>query len=163
MSEDYKYKRSFEDELDWNLLDQIHKVVLQISSFCFRTKQICLTVDIAVIGILIKLTENKLDTSIFVSGFVIPALFWFLDSIAYFYQVKLRGIMDSIRERLKERNAENLILDNTNSVIAKERISKPLKIHILYSLFNHSMWFYFFLVTTDIVIWVLWKKGVIST
>jgi hypothetical protein len=72
-----EYRKSFEDELDWNLLDELHKVVLQISNFCFYTKQICLTVDVAAIGILIKFTHNKLDTSIFVAGLLIPlAVSW---------------------------------------------------------------------------------------
>jgi len=163
VSEDYKYKKSFEDELDWNLLGQIHKVVLQISSFCFRTKQICLTVDIAAIGILIKFTENKLDASIFITALLIPTIFWFLDSMSYFYQVKLRGFMDSIIDRLKERNAENLILDSTQCVIAKERVAKPTKMRVLNSFFNHSMWIYYFLIATDIVLWIMWKVGVISS
>lgn len=103
MSEQVReYKKSFEDEFDWNLLEQLHKVVLQISSFCFRTKQICITIEIALIGLLIKFTNNKLDTSVFIASFVIPLAFWFLDSVAYYYQVKLRGMMNNIQERLKK-------------------------------------------------------------
>ncbi|MGK0180042.1 MAG: hypothetical protein ACI8PD_001844, partial [Nitrospinales bacterium] len=78
-----EYKKTFEYELDWNLLNQLHNVVLQISTFCFRTKQVCLTVDIAVMGVLIKFTGNTLNDSIFVSGLLIPLGFWFLDSIGF--------------------------------------------------------------------------------
>ncbi len=80
-----EYTKTFDDELDWELLDQLHKVVLQISTFCFRTKQICLTVLIAVASLLLKFTGDKLDTSVFVAGLVTPLFFWFLDSIAYYY------------------------------------------------------------------------------
>jgi uncharacterized membrane protein len=98
MSEQVReYTKSFEDELDWNLLEQLHKVVLQISSFCFRTKQICITIEIALIGLLIKFTDSKIDTSVFVAGFVIPLAFWFLDSIAYYYEKQLlEKIKDSL-------------------------------------------------------------------
>lgn len=91
------YDRTVEDELDWSLLNQLHAVVLQIGSFCFRTKQVCLTVLIAVLGILRAVTSNELDQSFFVAGLLIPVCFWFLDSVAYFYQVKVRGVMDSVR------------------------------------------------------------------
>ncbi|WP_139218588.1 hypothetical protein [Nitrosomonas aestuarii] len=90
--------RTFQDELDWTLFDQLHRVVLQISGFCFRTKQICLTLVVAVVGLLIKFTDSGLDHSIFVAGAVIPAGFWFLDSVAYFYQSKMRGLMASIEK-----------------------------------------------------------------
>ena len=87
-----EYKRSFEDELDWNLLEQLDSVVLQMNGFSFRTKQLCLAIDIAVIGLLIKFTANEIDQSIFVAGLVITAGFWVLDSISYYYPVEIRGV-----------------------------------------------------------------------
>lgn len=158
-----EYRKSFEDELDWNLLDELHKVVLQISNFCFYTKQICLTVDVAAIGILIKFTHNKLDTSIFVAGLLIPLCFWVLDAIAYFYQVKIRGVMDSIRARLKERNSKKLVLGDVQCVIAQERVKKSRGARLAMALFNHSMWFYCFLSATDVVLWIMWHRRVIGT
>ena len=87
-----EYKPSFEDALDWNLLEQLDRVVLRISGFSFRTKQLCLAIDIAVIGLLIKFIGNELNQSIFVAGLVILASFWVLDSISYYYQGKIRGV-----------------------------------------------------------------------
>jgi hypothetical protein len=160
MSEQVReYTKSFEDELDWNLLEQLHKVVLQISSFCFRTKQICITIEIALIGLLIKFTDSKIDTSVFVAGFVIPLAFWFLDSIAYYYQVKLRGLMNNIQDRLKKRNIEQLIEDNNSNVIDSKRVEKPLLEKIKDSLFNHSMWFYYLLLLSDTILWISYKIG----
>jgi len=34
-----EYKRTLEDKLDWSLLDQLHNVVIQTGTFCFRTKR----------------------------------------------------------------------------------------------------------------------------
>jgi hypothetical protein len=156
------YKRSFDDELDWNLLDQLHKVVLQISTFCFRTKQICLTVEIAVIGLLIKFTDNKLDESVFIAGLIIPLCFWFVDSMAFFYQVKTRGIMDNIRYRLKKRNSNLMIDESMLNVIDTKRIDKNKFKNIINSFFNHSMWLYYILLITDITLWISFKEKIIQ-
>lgn len=155
-----EYTKTFDDELDWNLLDQLHKVVLQISTFCFRTKQICLTVLIAVAGLLVKFTGDKLDTSVFVAGLVIPLCFWFLDSVAYYYQVKIRGMMDNIRERLRERNTEQLVQGITHErVIDNRRVDQPQYRKILGAFFNHSMWMYCILIVIDTVLWFLFARG----
>lgn len=157
-----EYKKSFEDELDWNLLDQLHKVVLQISTFCFRTKQICLTIEFVVIGLLIKFTDNKLDEAIFVAGLAIPFCFWFLDGIAYFYQVKLRGVMDNIRDQLHKRNSRSIVADKHGKVIEQTRINRSQLPKIISSFVNHSMWLYYFLLGADIILWLLFRKGIIG-
>lgn len=157
-----EYKKSFEDELDWNLLNQLHKVVLQISTFCFRTKQICLTVEFVVIGLLMKFTENKLDESIFVAGLAIPLCFWFLDGVAYFYQVKLRGVMDNIRDQLHKRNSTSIVADEHRKVIKQKRIARAQLPKIISSFINHSMWFYCLLLCADIILWILFRKGIVG-
>jgi len=157
-----EYKKSFEDELDWSLLDQLHKVVLQISTFCFRTKQICLTVEFVVIGLLVKFTENKLDESIFVAGLAIPLCFWFLDGVAYFYQVKLRGIMDNIRDQLHKRNSTSILENEHGKVIEKKRTARAQLQKIISSFINHSMWLYLFLLCANIILWILFRKGIVG-
>ncbi|MDA3822777.1 MAG: hypothetical protein PF450_09250 [Bacteroidales bacterium] len=118
------YSKTVEDDLDWSLLEQLHAVVLQIGTFCFRTKQICLTVLVGIVGLVTVLTSDKLDTAVFVAGLLIPICFWFLDSIAYFYQVKLRGVMDGVRDRIHKRHSANLLRGPNENVIADERINR---------------------------------------
>jgi hypothetical protein len=157
-----KYTKTLDDELDWSLLEQLHKVVLQISTFTFHTKQVCLTVDIGVMGLLFKLTDDTLDTSIFIAGIVIPICFWFLDGIAYYYQVKLRAVMDKIQERLRERNTEKLVYTNEyQRVIEKERTIRPQIQKLLSSFLNHSMWIYYILILVTSFLWFLFSRGVI--
>lgn len=157
-----EYKRTLEDELDWSLLDQLHKVVLQTSIFCFRTKQICLTIDVAVIGVLIKLSEENLDTSIFLAGFLIPISFWYLDSIGYFYQVKLRGVMNNIRDRIENRSKESIVVTSNSVVIETHRVSTPKIKRIGNAFFNHSMWLYAILATTDVFLYCSYLMGAIK-
>lgn len=157
------YAKSFDDELDWTLLDQLHKVVLQISTFCFRTKQVCLTVVIAVIGLLIKFTDNDLDSSVFVAGGVIPIAFWFLDGVAYYYQIKLRSVMSGIQERLSGRNRESIVMPTFVPVIAEERVMTSQVKKLRSAFINHSMWLYALLLFADIALWACYHWRWIET
>lgn len=85
-------------------MNQLHAIVLQIGTFCFRTKQVCLTLLAGGVGLIAALTPDELDTSIFVAGLLIPLCFWFLDSAAFFYHVELRGVMDGVRDRIQHRH-----------------------------------------------------------
>lgn len=155
------YAKSFEDELDWKLLDQLHGVVSQISNFCFETKKFCVTIQFVVLTFFAKFTHDKLDQSFFVVGLFIPLCFWFLDSVAYFYQVKIRGTMESIQTRLKERNQQLPKLIGSESVISKDRTDKKWYLKVIDSAMNHSMWIYGFMIVADIVAWILFMRGMI--
>lgn len=156
------YTRTLQDELDWKLLDQLHGVVAQISSFCFEIKKFCVTTVFVVLTLMVKFTSDKLDHSIFVAGLVIPLCFWFLDATGYFYQVKLRGTMESIRHRLASRDVQPLVDADGAQVIAPARGSAPTHQRVVAAGLNHSMWFYVLLVATDIFVWLLYLNGAIK-
>lgn len=156
------YTKSLRDELDWKLLDQLHGVVAQISSFCFEIKKFCVTTLFVVMTLMVKFTSDKLDHSIFVAGLVIPACFWFLDATGYFYQVKLRGTMESIRQRLASRDEKPLVSEKGAVVIAPSRASASIRDRVVDAGFNHSMWLYLLLVLIDVVVWLLFVAGCIK-
>lgn len=153
------YTKSLQDELDWKLLDQLYGVVAQISSFCFEIKKFCITTVFVVMTLMIKFTADKLDHSIFVAGLLIPICFWFLDATGYFYQVKLRGTMESIRLRLASRDAKPLVAANGAAVIAPSRASASLHHRVVDAGINHSMWLYVLLVVIDLGVWLLFFVG----
>jgi len=115
------------------------------------------------LGLIAKFTSEKLDTSIFVVGLIIPISFWILDSIAFVYQVKLRGMMDSIRDSIRNRNRAPIISGlKSNEVIEDSRINKS-KVKILFNaFFNHSMWIYLLLVTANCIAFLLFIFEVIQ-
>lgn len=156
------YTKTLQDELDWKLLDQLSGVVSQISSFCFETKKLCVTTLFVVLALMVKFTSDKLDHSIFVAGLCIPLIFWFLDSTGYFYQVKLRGTMEQIRQRLTSRDLRPLVAVDGTDIIAKDRVNIPTYRKILGAGLNHSMWLYAILVVADISVWVLFYMGKIK-
>jgi hypothetical protein len=156
------YTKSLNDELDWKLLDQLHGAVSQISSFCFEIKKFCVTTLFVVLAFIIKFTSDKLDHSIFVTGLIIPLCFWFLDATGYFYQVKLRGMMDAIRERLASDHSTKLIVSLSAKVIEPSRVKAPLCKRILAAGFNHSMWVYVMLLMINFSIWGLYHLSIIK-
>ncbi|QPR86228.1 hypothetical protein [Aeromonas hydrophila] len=156
------YVKTLEDELDWKLLDQLHTAVAQISNFCFEIKKFCVTTLLAVLMFVLKFTSDKLDESIFIAGFLITFCFWFLDSTAYFYQVKLRGMMEAICEQLAARKQQRLVIHRKGSVIESSRVSAPIHKRILGAGFNHSMWIYALLILIDGFLLGLFKYGVIK-
>jgi hypothetical protein len=153
------YTKSLQDELDWKLLDQLYGVVAQISSFCFEIKKFCVTTLFVAMTLMVKITSDKLDHSIFVAGLLIPICFWFLDATGYFYQVKLRGTMESIRQRLASRDAKPLVASNGVVVIAPSRASASVRDRVVDAGFNHSMWLYVLLVLIDLAVWLLFVLG----
>lgn len=163
MENEFKpYAKSLDDELDWKLLDQLHGVVSQISSFCFETKKFCVTTEFVVLTLLVKFTTDKLDHSLFVAALAIPVTFWFLDAVAYYYQVKLRGMMELIRERIKSRNSQQIVGTGGEPVISADRIHRSLYLRALDAAANHSMWIYGLLIAFDLAAWALFARGVIK-
>lgn len=156
------YTKSLEDELDWKLLDQLYGVVSQISNFCFETKKFCVTTEFVVLTLLAKFTTDKLDHSLFVTGLAIPICFWFLDSVAYYYQVSIRGTMEEIRKRIKSRSQNQLVTTSSILVIAPDRVNKSQKYRIYDAAVNHSMWLYGFLLVADLIVWGLYAVGIIK-
>lgn len=153
------YVRTFDDELDWKQFDQLHEVCSQISGFCFETKKFCVTTLFVVLTLTVKFTRDRLDHSVFVAGLIISICFWFVDAVGYYYQVKLRGIMETIRLRLAKRNAKQLT--EQAPVIDRARVEQPWHKKAFQSGFNHSMWLYAVLVLLDLMLWVVFVKGLI--
>lgn len=163
MTIDFKpYTKSLDDELDWKLLDQLHGAVSQISSFCFETKKFCVTTEFVILAFLAKFTNEKIDFSLFVAGLVIPLCFWLLDAIAYYYQVKIRGAMNLIREQIKNRNKQQIVDRGGEPVIAPNRINRSLAHRVFDSAMNHSMWLYAVLIAADVIVWRLFVNGAIG-
>jgi len=163
MAETNPYIKTLEDELDWKLLDQLHNIVSQISSFCFETKKFCVTTEFVALTLIVKFTGDKLDHSLFFTGAIIAVCFWFLDAVAYYYQVKLRGTMDAIQLRLRSRQSKQLVGIEKSNVIEPNRVNASWATRAFNAGINHSMWLYGFLVLIDLGLWLLFLGGGIAT
>lgn len=143
-----KYEKTLADELDWNTINQLHSATLNISNQSFEIKKLCVTIEIAVLAFIAKFSQDKVDTSLFITGFIVPLMFYGVDCVTYFYQDKLRGVMivfeNTIRSRyeLPERNNEH---------------NKGNRKFV--AMFNHSHWLYAVLIVLDIAIYLAYKFG----
>ncbi|PKH49211.1 hypothetical protein CXF68_00255 [Tenacibaculum sp. Bg11-29] len=99
-----EYKSSFEDEVDWKIIEQLHSATARFSSASTELKKMCLILIGISIPAIIKLSNNSLDFSLFVTLYILTFTFWYLDSYTYFHQENLREKMDERFKKLKERN-----------------------------------------------------------
>jgi len=149
-----KYEKSLDDELDWTKADQYHKAALQISDKCFEIKKLSIVTITAFITVLVKFTKDNLDWSLFISIYLIIIMFWFIDSVSYYYQAKLRqNILDHFNN-ITERNAPQNVTDEEKDKPKQENKFKKIK----KSVFNHSMWVYYIMILfntiTSYLFWI---------
>lgn len=91
-----------EDILKLKEIDQLESAILQFSKNTLASKKICGSLLIGVISIILKITNNTLDLSLYVACFLTLFFFWILDSQSYFYQRKLRIIMTNKSNELRK-------------------------------------------------------------
>lgn len=105
-----EYKKTLEDEIDWKVIDQLHTATNTFSTASLELKKLYFVLVGVAVPSLIKLASDKLDTSLFVTLYLLTFAFWFLDSFTYFYQEKLREKMDKLFNQIKSRNKEVVII-----------------------------------------------------
>lgn len=157
------YQKSCTDEIDFKVVDQLHGAVSQISGFCFEIKKICVATLFIVLTLIVKITNNKLDLSIFISSYCMILSFWFLDSVAYYYQIKLRGKMQEKLDGIENRN-DNKKLTKHDGITNIEKKTKELWpfAKILNAGINHSMWLYLILFLLSLLTHYLYSLKVIT-
>lgn len=88
-------------------IDQLDSAILQFSQNTITTKKIYASILIGIITIILKITDNHIDHSIYIASIITTILFWIIDSTSYFYQRKLRIKMTEIvRELSGEKKLE---------------------------------------------------------
>lgn len=156
------YRKSIDDEIDWKLIDQLHNSTLNFSSTSLELKKIFFVLVGIVVPTLIKLANDRLDWSLFITFYVLIPTFWFLDSFTYYYQEKLREMMNKKFADIKERNKEiTVIVDKKeyNYTIESAR-SKDLR--LFRSVFNYSLAIYPILLLLNTICSLLYWKEIIG-
>lgn len=119
-------------------IDQLNSAILQFSKNTLITKKICASILVGIITIILKITNNELDSAIYISSFITLTVFWIIDSNSYYYQRALRIRMTEIVNDLKE-NKPQLIIDGFGMPLLKKEKPSWLK-----AFFNTSQLFYLF-------------------
>ncbi len=115
-------------------IDQLDAAILQFSKSTLVTKRICASILVAIIAIILRVTDNRLDNSIYIASLITLIIFWIIDADSYYYQRLLRKRMTQITIELKKDS------------IVPYGFGMPLKeegnINWFKSLFNRSQLFY---------------------
>lgn len=132
-------------------IDQLASAILQFSKNTLATKKICASLLIGIVALILKITDNSLDLSIYVSSIITTIVFWIIDSNSYYYQRKLRIRMTTIVNELR---GTQLIKTGFGMPLTKQE--KPSWVR---AFFNTSQLFYFLVFISIIVLIILDKRG----
>lgn len=148
---------NIEDKIDWKKIDQLHNATVNFSKSSLEIKKLLFVVIGISTPLIINLSDNKLDASLFISLYIILIPFWIFDSYTYYYQKKLRATMDSLFIEIRNRNT-----DNTSDVFETElQTMSQIKL-ILRALFNLShICFYGVLLVLITLVLILYLCGII--
>ncbi len=148
---------SFEEQLNWKEIDQLAAATLQFSNHCLEYKKLCVTLIVAVPTLLLKLTNDRLDTSVFVAAMLIAVSFLVVDAQAYYYQELLRATMRTKAEKVRAIRQEQALIAGvgmplTNRSAATRRWR---------SFVNPSQMPYYILLIVDGVVWLMYINQLI--
>lgn len=128
------------DDLSKENIRQLHNVVLNFSSQSTEIKKLFITVEIAVLSLIVTLFKDNYSNlyfiySICITSIITTILFFIIDSTTYFYQDKLRYKM--LKEENKIRARNNLELNDyprSNNDLDRLKRSIFNTSHIIYYL-----------------------------
>lgn len=139
------------DDLDREQLEQLHAATLKASDSCFELKKLCATVLVPTGTLVAVFTDKKLNVAVFVAGLLVIAAFWLADAVGFYYQRKLRILMDKIWDR-RAKNCPGY-----------EYKSNTKRVSPLGAAFNTSMTYYLILGLPIGIALLLFKIGVIGS
>ncbi|MGW5081872.1 hypothetical protein [Micromonospora echinospora] len=139
------------DDLDKELIDQLHAATLKASDSCFEIKKLCATVLVPTGTLVALFSGRRLTAAVFFSGLFVITFFWLADAVGYYYQRRLRVTMDVIWRRRAARCEEPWTPPNTAT-------TSPLK-----AAFNGSMTYYALLAAVVLVALSLYAFDIIGS
>lgn len=155
------YKKTVEDDIEWKLIDQLHSATLNFSNKSLELKKIYFVLIGIAVPTLIKLANDRLDTSLFVTLYILTLTFWYFDSYTYFYQEKLREKMDMYFSRIKKRHVYSQILTDYPKSEFTIEVERNNKERLWRSITNISVRLYFVLLCFVLIAHILFLFGLI--
>jgi hypothetical protein len=148
--------RDIDSEIDWKIIDQLHNAVLNFSKNSMQAKKIMFTLLGIFVAAMLQAPTWYAVTRWFPVVIGIVLLFWAFDASTYYYQEKLRALMDIRFRALKKRYSTER---NSDEYTLPDKREKGCR--VWRSIFNASVAFYPVIVIVVEVCWILIEKGVI--
>lgn len=153
-----EYKKTLADEIDWKIIDQLHNVTLNFSSKSLEIKRIFVIFIGILVPVALQLSKNTLSWALFSSLYVVIISFWLVDSYTYYYQEKLRGLMNKKFESNSLRNGTS---DTKHFVIDPKRVKKKGLKSLVKSMFNFSHLLYYIMIILNLITSLMYWKGIL--
>lgn len=153
-----EYKKTLADEIDWKIIDQLHNVTLNFSSKSLEIKRIFVIFIGILVPVALQLSKNTLSWALFSSLYVVIISFWLVDSYTYYYQEKLRGLMNKKFESISLRNGTS---DTKDFVIDPKRVKKKGLKSLVKSMFNFSHLLYYIMIILNLITSLMYWKGIL--
>lgn len=135
------------DDLDKEQLDQLHAATVKAADSCFEIKKLCATVLVPAGVLVATFSDKQLSTAVFATGFLIIFAFWIADAFSFYYQRRLRVLMQQVWTRRAERCHERY-----------EHVQEVESVGWFRAAFNSSMVYYLLLgivVSTALLAYIL--------
>lgn len=146
-----EYQKTFEDEVDWKIIDQLHNATNRFSTYSLEIKKIYFVLLGISAPIIFKISEEKFDLALLITPLVTSICFWFLDAFTYYYQEALRFKMDDRFNNLTVRNLGACSNNHSNNNFTINTADRS-KRKIVRALFNYSSVFYITIIVIDVVL-----------
>lgn len=91
-----------QDKLNWNNINQLHDAISNFSKQSFDIKKLWITIEVSIVTLLLTLKVS--EKTILVAIGAVLLFFYFLDSMTYYYQDKLRKSMTDEQNEIRKRN-----------------------------------------------------------
>jgi hypothetical protein len=140
------------DELDKELLGQLHNAALKASETCFEIKKLCATVVVPAGTLIALLSGGRLNLAVFVAALLVVLFFWIADANGYYYQRKLRAKMASVWEDRGRRCRDDWRNKPDDEAVGAFR-----------SAFNNSQWFYLLIALLILIGLALYLADMVAT
>lgn len=149
--------RDIDSEIDWKIIDQLHNAVLNFSKNSMQAKKIMFTLLGIFLAAMLQAPSLCAVVRWFPVVIAIVILFWAFDASTYYYQEKLRAMMDKRFSALKLRYSGDGNSDEYTLPSKREGGCRVWR-----SIFNGSVVFYPVIIALIVINWVLIGMGVIA-
>jgi hypothetical protein len=157
-----EYKKSLEDEIDWKIIDQLHAATIMTSNRNLELKKIFFTLVGITVPVIIKLSGDRLDFSLFVTVYFMVLTFWSFDGYTYSVQESLREKMNSVFDRIKTRNDSSSLTVKSIAGAYVIELGRNKKSRWIRSIFGPPGRFYLLLFLLNTLSLILFLTGVIT-
>lgn len=149
-------KGSIEDQIDWKVIDQLHTETMNFSKTSLELKKLFFILVSIAVPSLFKLSDERIEISLFITLYLLSITFWSLDGFTYFYQQKLKLKIEEHFNKIRNRNSDVPILSESSVNQFAIFNNKSVLSNLKKSLFNPTVQLYIVVIILNTIATVIY-------